>query len=90
MGRIIGKTERMATVNADILRESASLRQEVDEVAENHADRGMPDLAAHLRLLQERVTAEASVLLESVARRDVARAMSEQTAEVAYLLLERR
>src|SRR6188474_2940436 len=55
MGRIIGKTERMATVNADVLRESASLRQEVDEVAENHADRGMPDLAPHLRLLQERV-----------------------------------
>jgi hypothetical protein len=90
MGRIIGKTERMATVNADVLRESASLRQEVDEVAENHADRGMPDLAPHLRLLQERVTAEAGVLLESVARRDVARAMSEQTAEVADLLLERR
>jgi hypothetical protein len=33
MGRIIGKTERMATVNADVLGEAASFRQEVDEVA---------------------------------------------------------
>src|SRR5687768_125318 len=33
MGRIIGKTERMATVNADVLGESASFRQELDEVA---------------------------------------------------------
>jgi len=84
MGRIIGKTERMATVNADVLGEAASFRQEVDEVAGNDADRGMPDLAPHLRLLQEGVTAE------SVARRDVSRAVTEETAEVAHLLLERR
>jgi len=90
MGRIIGKTERMATVNADVLGEAASFRQEVDEVAGNDADRGMPDLAPHLRLLQEGVTAEAGVLLESVARRDVSRAVTEETAEVAHLLLERR
>jgi hypothetical protein len=50
----------------------------------------MTDLAPHLRLFQERVTAEARVLLESVACRDVARAMAEQAAEVAHLLLERR
>ena len=31
--RIIGKTERMPTVYADVLGESASFRQEVDEVA---------------------------------------------------------
>jgi len=43
MGRIIGKTERMATVNADVLGEAASFRQEVDEVAGNDADCGMPD-----------------------------------------------
>jgi len=47
MGRIIGKTERMATVNA-------------------------------------------GVLLEAVARRDVADAVAEEAAEVAHFLLERR
>jgi len=36
------------------------------------------------------VTAEAGVFLEAVARRDVARAVAEQAAEVAHLLLERR
>jgi hypothetical protein len=36
------------------------------------------------------VTAEAGVFLEAVACRDVARAMAEQAAEVAHLLLERR
>jgi len=90
MGRIIGKTERMATVNADVLGEAASFRQEVDEVAGNDADCGMPDLAPHLRLLEEGVTAEARVLLESVAHRDVARAVAEEAAEVAHFLLERR
>ena len=50
----------------------------------------MPDLAPHLCLLQERVTAEARVLLESVARRDVARAMAEQAAQVAHFFLEGR
>jgi hypothetical protein len=50
----------------------------------------MADLAPHLRLLQERMPAEAGVLLESVTGRDVARAMAEQPAQVAHLLLERR
>jgi hypothetical protein len=36
------------------------------------------------------MTAEAGVLLESVAHRDVSRAVTEETAEVAHLLLERR
>jgi hypothetical protein len=42
--RIIGKTERMATVHADVFREAAPLRQEMDEVAGNHADCRMADL----------------------------------------------
>jgi hypothetical protein len=50
----------------------------------------MPDLAPHLRLLEEGVTAEAGVLLESVAHRDVARTVAEEAAQVAHLLLERR
>jgi hypothetical protein len=90
MSRIIGKTERMPTIHAHIFGKTAALRQKVDEVARNDADGGMANPAPHLDLLQERMTAEAGVLLESVARRDVARAMSEQTAEVADLLLEGR
>jgi hypothetical protein len=50
----------------------------------------MPDLAPHLRLLEEGVTAEAGVLLESVAHRDVPRTVAEEAAQVAHLLLERR
>ena len=80
----------MATVNADVLGEAAAMGQEVNEVARNDADCGMPDLAPHLRLLQKRMAAEAGVLLESVARRDVARAMAEQAAEIPHFLLERR
>jgi len=90
MGRIIGKTERMPTILADVLGEPASLGQEVDVVTEGDANGGMPDVAPDSRLLQERMAAEAGVLLESVARRDVARAMAEQAAKVAHLFLERR
>ena len=90
MGRIIGKTERMPTILTDVLGKAAPLGQEVDVVAEDHANRGMPDAPGHRRLLQERVAAETRVLLEAVARRDVARAMAEQAAQVAHLLLERR
>jgi len=90
MGRIIGKTERMPTILTDVLGKAAPLGQEVDVVAEDHANRGMPDAPGQRRLLQESVAAEAGVLLEPVARRDVARAMAEQAAQVAHLLLERR
>ena len=41
MGRIIGKTERMPTIDADIFRVAAAGGQKVDEVARNHANGGM-------------------------------------------------
>jgi len=90
MGRIIGKAERVSTVLTDVLGKPAAFGQEVDVVPEDDANGGMADLPGHLHLLQERMPAEARVLLEPVARRDVARAMAEQAAEVAHLLLERR
>jgi hypothetical protein len=50
----------------------------------------MADLSGDGCLLQKRVAAEARVLFEPVARRDVADAMPEETAQVTHLLLERR
>jgi hypothetical protein len=90
MGRIIGKTERMPTILTDVLGEPAPFGQEVNVVAEDHANRGMPDVPGHRRFLQERVPAEARVLLESIARRHVTNAVAEQAAKVADFLLERR
>jgi hypothetical protein len=92
--RIIGKAERVSTVLADVLGKPASLRQEMDVMARDYADRRMADLAdaAGRRLLdvfQEGVTAEAGVLFKSVARRHVTNTVTEEPAEVAHLLLER-
>jgi hypothetical protein len=90
MGRIIGKTERMPTILANVLGEPAPLGQEMDVVAEDDANGGMPDVPGNRRLLQKRMAAETRVLLESIARRHVTNAVAEQTAQVAHLLLERR
>jgi hypothetical protein len=87
--RIIGKTERMPTVLTDVLRESASFGQKMDEVPGNHANRRMPDDAFRgvwrqtlrfVDLLQKRVPAETRVLFEPISRRHMADAMAEQAA----------
>ena len=93
--RRTGKAERMPAVHAHVLGIAASPCQEANEVAGNDADGRMTELAdaAGRRLLdalQERVTAEACVLLESVASHDVTDAVTEEPAQVSHLLLEVR
>jgi hypothetical protein len=90
MSRIIGKTEGVATVNANVFGKPAALRQEVNVVSRHDTDRGVSNLPGNLRFLQERMPAEARVFLESIARRDMTHAMSEQPTQVTDLLLERR
>ena len=51
--RIIGKAERVSTVNADVLRKAATPGQIADTVARNDADRGMPNFSPDLHFLQE-------------------------------------
>jgi hypothetical protein len=80
----------MPTISADIFGETAAFGQKVDEVPGNDANRRVADLAGHLGLFEERVPAEAGVLLEPIARRHVADAVAEDAAEVAHLLLEGR
>jgi hypothetical protein len=50
----------------------------------------MANPAPHLSPLEERVAAEARIFLEAVTRRDEPGAMTEQPAQIANLLLERR
>jgi hypothetical protein len=88
--RIIGKAERVSTVLTDVFRESAPFGQEMNVVPRDHADGRVAYLAPHLDFLKEGVAAEARIFLEAVTRRDVPGAMTEQTAEVAHLLLEGR
>jgi hypothetical protein len=90
MGRIIGKTERMPTISADIFGETAAFGQKVDEVPGNDANRRVADFPRHLTLLEERMPAMARILLEPVARRHVPDAVAEDAAQVAHLLLEGR
>jgi hypothetical protein len=91
MRRIIGReAKRVSTVLADVLRISGPFGQEMNEVARDHADGRMADLP-HLRLaLEKRMPAEAGIFLEPISRRHMADSMSEQPAQVADLLLERR
>jgi hypothetical protein len=90
--RIIGKTERMPTINAHVLREPGAAGQEVDKVPRRHADRGMANCLhfSSACALEERMPAETRILLESVARRDVTRTVSEHAAQVTHFFLERR
>jgi hypothetical protein len=50
----------------------------------------MPDLSFDPGLGEERMSAEAGVLLESVTRRDVPHLVPEESAQVTHLLPERR
>jgi hypothetical protein len=50
----------------------------------------MTNRAGDSGLFQERMTAEAGILLEPVASRDMLDAMAEEAAQVTHLLLERR
>ena len=84
----------MPTIDADIFRISPSGGQEVDEVARNHASRGMPDHAIRRSVLreggqlQEGVAAEAGIFLVTIPGRHVPGAMAKQPAQVADLLPE--
>src|SRR5687768_10995603 len=86
-GGLEGKAERVPAIDADIFGEAAAPGQEPDEVPGNHADRGVPDHlgirrrpAVFVDLPEERVPAEACVLLKAVARADMPHVVPEQPA----------
>jgi hypothetical protein len=91
---IIGKTEGMATVAADVFRMAAAAGQVMDDVAETHANHRVSNRRRAIRGSasrgggQKRMPAEARIFLQPIPRRHELRAVAEEAAQVPNLFLE--
>src|SRR5688572_22456637 len=87
-GRALGKAERVTTIAAHVLHESAAARDVVNAMAAHNADGRMSDVR-HIQLgLEKRVAAVACELAIAVAIADHVHVVTEQSAEVADFLVE--